>query len=60
MQADAQGALDERAPIPRRALPEERGEGRVREGEALDDDPVALETDRRMQRDDAVLPCTET
>ena len=42
-QADAQRALDERAPIPRRALPQERGEGRVRQGQALDDDPVAFE-----------------
>ena len=51
-QADAQGALDERAPIPRRALPQERGEGRVRQGQAVDDDPVALDTDRRVERDD--------
>ena len=51
-QADAQGALDERTPIPRRALPQERGEGRVRQGQALDDDAVALEADRGVERDD--------
>ena len=56
-QADAQRALDERTPVPRRALPQERGEGRVRQGQALDDDPVAFEADRVVERDDGRLPC---
>ena len=43
--------------LPRRALPQERGEGRVRQGQAVDDDPVALEADRGVERDDGVLPC---
>ena len=51
-QADAQGAFHERTPIPRRALPQERGEGRVRQGQALDDDAVTLEADRGVERDD--------
>jgi hypothetical protein len=51
-QPDTQGSLDERAPIPRRALPQERGEGRVRQGQALDDDAVTLDADRGVERDD--------
>ena len=51
-QPDAQRTLDERTPIPRRALPQERGEGRVRQGQALDDDAIALEADRGVERDD--------
>ena len=59
-QADAQGPLDERTPIPRRALPQERGEGRVRQGQAVDDDPVALEPDRRVERDDGGFHAPDT
>ena len=57
---DAQRALDDRTPIPRRALPQERGEGRVRQGQALDDDPVALEPDRRVQWDDVRFHAPDT
>ena len=51
-QPDPQRTLHERTPIPRRALPQERGEGRVRQGQALDDDPVAFQADRGVERDD--------
>ena len=67
-QADPDGPLDEVRPIRRRALGQERGEGRVADDQALDDDPVALEPDpgRRCgvrhrlddgeRREDARLP----
>ena len=51
-QADAQGALDEWTSIRRRSLAEERRQRRVVKREALDDDPIALETDRLVQWDD--------
>ena len=57
---DAQRALDDRTPIPRRALPQERGEGRVRQGQALDDDPVALEPDHLVERDDVRFHAPDT
>ena len=46
-QADPQGALDEVRPVVGRALGEERGERRVVDDEAIDDDPLALEADAR-------------
>ena len=45
-QADAQGTLDDGRALAGLALGERRGEDRVREDEALDDDPVAVDAHR--------------
>ena len=47
-------------PDPRRSLPQERGEGRVRQGQALDDDAIALEPDRLVQWDDVCFHARDT
>ena len=47
-QADPEGPLDDRRAVRRRALREEPGEPRVGQHEPLDDDPVAVEADRRL------------
>ena len=46
-QADAHGAADEVRPVGRRPLGEERGEGRVLDGQAVDEDAVAIQPDAR-------------
>ncbi len=48
-QADAQAALDELRPVVGRALGQERGERRVVDDEAVDDDAVAVEADTRRR-----------
>ncbi len=51
-QADAQGPLHESTAIRRRAFAEKGRERRIGEGESLDHDPVALEPNGLMERDD--------
>jgi len=49
-EADLQGSFDESRSIVHRPLGDERGEGGVDEGQAIDDDPVTLEPDDRRRR----------
>ena len=45
-QADPKGALDEPGPFLRRSIADERGHGRIGDGEPVDDEAIAVDTDR--------------
>jgi hypothetical protein len=47
-QTDPQGALGDGFALCGLTLPEERGKGRVRDRQAVDDDPIALESNGRV------------